>query len=31
VQVVTDRNHNLAWNNPPFFEAWKRRWGITEE
>lgn len=31
VQVFTDLNHKLAWNNPPFFEAWKRRWGIEED
>jgi acyl-CoA thioester hydrolase len=26
VQVFTDRNNELVWYNPPFYEAWKKKW-----
>lgn len=26
VQVFMDRNYELLWYNPPFYEEWKRRW-----
>lgn len=29
VQVFLDRNGELQLNNPPFYEAWKRKAGLT--
>lgn len=26
VQVFTDHNHQLSWENPPFYQAWKDKW-----
>lgn len=26
VQVFMDRNYELVWINPPFYEAWKKQW-----
>lgn len=26
VQVFTDRSHQLVWDNPPFYKAWKDKW-----
>lgn len=26
VQVFTDRNYQLVWYNPPFYEEWKKQW-----
>ena len=26
VQVFTDRNHELLWYSPPFYEEWKKQW-----
>ncbi len=31
VQVFTDQNYQLAWENPPFYQQWKNRWHITDE
>lgn len=28
VQVFMDLNYQLVWDNPQFYEEWKRRWGI---
>lgn len=28
VQVFTDLEHQLLWENPPFFDAWKKKWGV---
>jgi acyl-CoA thioester hydrolase len=28
VQVFLDMNRELVLNNPPFFEAWKKKWGL---
>jgi len=28
VQVFLDKQYQLVWNNPPFFEEWKRKNGI---
>jgi acyl-CoA thioester hydrolase len=27
-QVFLDRNYNLVWTNPPFYETWKRTHGL---
>ena len=27
-QVFLDRNYNLVWTNPPFYETWKRKHGL---
>lgn len=29
VQVFMDPNYQLVWDNPPFYAAWKERWGQT--
>ncbi len=29
-QVFIDHNYELLWFNPPFFEEWKKNWGVTE-
>ena len=26
VQVFMDRNYELVWINPPFYEEWKKKW-----
>ena len=26
VQVFLDRDYNLMWENPAFYEAWKKKW-----
>jgi len=26
VQVFTDKEYNLMWTNPQFYEQWKQRW-----
>jgi acyl-CoA thioester hydrolase len=26
VQVFMDHKYQLVWTNPPFFEAWKKKW-----
>lgn len=28
VQVFTDRNNDLVWFNPPFYEEWKKKWEV---
>ncbi|MDR0566276.1 MAG: acyl-CoA thioesterase [Prevotellaceae bacterium] len=28
VQVFLDRQYQLVWTNPPFYEAWKQKWGL---
>lgn len=28
VQVFLDRQHQLVWTNPPFYEEWKQKWGL---
>ncbi len=28
VQVFMDDKYQLVWENPEFYEAWKKRWGI---
>lgn len=28
VQVFMDLDYQLVWYNPPFYEAWKKRWGV---
>lgn len=28
VQVFMDKDYQLVWETPVFFEAWKKRWGI---
>ncbi|MDR2682992.1 MAG: acyl-CoA thioesterase [Dysgonamonadaceae bacterium] len=28
IQVFLDRQYQLVWNNPPFYEAWKQQWGL---
>lgn len=30
VQVFLDKDYQLMWENPPFIEAWKKKWGITD-
>jgi len=27
-QVFLDRDYNLIWSNPPFYEEWKRKYGL---
>jgi len=27
-QVFLDRDYNLVWSNPPFYEEWKRKYGL---
>lgn len=31
VQVFMDTGYNLVWDNPPFYQEWKKRWGQVEE
>ncbi|GHT09359.1 4-hydroxybenzoyl-CoA thioesterase [Bacteroidia bacterium] len=28
IQVFLDRQYQLVWANPPFYEAWKQKWGL---
>jgi acyl-CoA thioester hydrolase len=28
VQVFLDRQYQLVWTNPPFYEEWKQKWGL---
>ncbi len=28
VQVFLDKNYQLVWTNPDFYEEWKRKWGM---
>ncbi|MDR2626985.1 MAG: acyl-CoA thioesterase [Dysgonamonadaceae bacterium] len=28
VQVFLDKQYQLVWMNPPFYEAWKQKWGL---
>lgn len=28
VQVFMDTNYQLLWDNPPFYQEWKERWGV---
>jgi len=28
IQVFLDKQYQLVWTNPPFYEAWKQRWGL---
>jgi acyl-CoA thioester hydrolase len=28
-QVFLDRDYNLVWSNPPFYEEWKRKYGLS--
>ncbi|PTL33135.1 4-hydroxybenzoyl-CoA thioesterase [Prevotella sp. oral taxon 376] len=30
VQVFLDRDYRLLWENPPFYEAWKKKWKVVE-
>lgn len=30
VQVFMDLNYQLVWDNPPFYQEWKERWGQVE-
>lgn len=30
VQVFTDHSHQLLWENPEFYQNWKKEWGINE-
>jgi acyl-CoA thioester hydrolase len=27
-QVFLDGQYQLVWTNPPFYEAWKKKWGL---
>ena len=29
VQVFMDTNYQLAWDNPVFYDQWKKKWGIV--
>lgn len=28
VQVFMDRNYQLVWENPAFYQKWKEQWGV---
>jgi acyl-CoA thioester hydrolase len=28
VQVFLDKEYQLVWMNPPFYETWKQKWGL---
>jgi acyl-CoA thioester hydrolase len=28
IQVFLDKQYQLIWINPPFYEAWKQKWGL---
>jgi len=29
IQVFMDKDYQLVWESPAFYEAWKRRWGVN--
>ena len=29
-QVFLDKDYQLVWDNPPFYEEWKRKWRVLE-
>lgn len=31
MQVFLDKNYQLVWGNPEFYEAWKQEWKVFEE
>ena len=31
VQVFMDLNYQLVWDNPPFYQLWKERWGQVDK
>lgn len=31
IQVFLDRNYQLIWDNPPFYQAWKEKWGVAAD
>jgi len=31
VQVFMDTEYRLMWDNPPFYEEWKKRWRVFED
>lgn len=31
IQVFMDRDYQLVWDNPPFYQQWKERMGVIEE
>ena len=31
VQVFLDKNYQLVWANPPFYEVWKRKWNVLPQ
>jgi acyl-CoA thioester hydrolase len=31
VQVFTDTQYQLLWDNPPFYLEWKKRWNVFDE
>ena len=31
VQVFMDKNYQLVWTSPQFYEDWKQLWGIKME
>ena len=31
VQVFMDKNYQLVWSSPEFYEKWKQMWGVGEE
>lgn len=28
IQVFMDHNYNLLWDNPPFYQEWKKHWQV---
>lgn len=30
VQVFMDKNYQLMWDNPEFYQKWKEKWGVAE-
>lgn len=28
IQVFLDKNYNLVWTNPDFYESWKKKWNV---
>ena len=31
VQVFLDKQYQLVWNNPPFYEAWKKNYNLNKK
>lgn len=31
VQVFMDRNYELVWENPPFYQNWKEKWNVLKK